>query len=371
VEDNPDMNDFLRDCLSPAYRTIAAFDGKEGLATALKVRPHLVLTDVMMPEMSGEELLAALRSREEFRDVPVLVVSAKADDPLRVRLLRQGAQDYLTKPFFAEELMVRAKNLLERARFEKELRRANEALTDSNQELERFAFAASHDLQEPLRTVISYLQLLSTRYGGKLDGDADQFITFTVQAAKRMQSLIRDLLTYARVTKSGGDFQTTDCGFVLKQVLDSLENSLVEKKATVTHDPMPAIRADPGQIGQLFQNFISNALKFQEPDAAPRIHIGVRRTDTEWEFTVRDNGIGIAREFFPKLFSMFERFHPQSRYAGTGMGLAICKRIVDRHQGRIWLESTPGEGSTFHFTIPLALDASPLAPRATLKHKTR
>lgn len=231
------------------------------------------------------------------------------------------------------------------------LMRRTDELARSNRELEQFAYVASHDLQEPLRMVSSYTQLLARRYKGKLDQDADEFIAFAVDGANRMQRLINDLLTFSRVSTRGQPFVPTDCNAVLAEVLDNLQIAIQESGATVTHDPLPILTADPTQFAQLLQNLIGNAIKFHST-APPQIHITAAHHDEEWVFSVSDNGIGIAPEFFERIFVIFQRLNPRENYPGTGIGLAVCKRIVERHDGNIWVESTPGKGSVFSFSLP-------------------
>lgn len=264
-------------------------------------------------------------------------------------------------------------DITERKRAEEELKRTAVELARSNADLEQFAYAASHDLQEPLRMIASYLQLLVRRYQGKLDQDADDFIGFAVDGARRMQGLINDLLAYSRVGTRGRPFETTDCGDALKQALANLRVALEECSAVVTHDGLPRVMGDGPQLAQLFQNLISNCIKFRSA-APPEIRVsarlgpaltgaaGARRPGTypaaEWVISVQDNGIGIDREHFERIFIIFQRLHTRDRYPGTGIGLSICKKIIERHGGRIWVESEPGQGAAFHFTLPQA-DATP------------
>jgi PAS domain S-box-containing protein len=238
------------------------------------------------------------------------------------------------------------------ARDVSERRRAERAaeLERSNAELEAFAYVASHDLQEPLRMVTSYVQLLARRYQGRLDADADEFIGYAVDGAKRMQELINDLLTYARV---GGRarHEPVDLGACLERTLSRLGGALDESGATLTRDALPVVLGDESEFTQLFQNLIANALKFRAP-AAPVIHVGAQAGEGEWVLSVSDNGIGIAAEYQERIFGIFKRLHTREEYPGTGIGLTICKKIVERLGGRIWVTSEPERGSTFRFALP-------------------
>jgi PAS domain S-box-containing protein len=241
---------------------------------------------------------------------------------------------------------------------EKALKKKTEELARSNEDLEQFAYVASHDLQEPLRTVTSYVQLLARRYEGKLDSDADEFIRFAAGGAVRMWKLINDLLSYSRVGTQGKELSPTDSQEVLTQSVDDLKVAIEETGALVTHDPLPMVMADRPQLGQLFQNLIGNAVKFRS-NAPPRIHISASRNGSGWTFSVKDNGIGIAAEYAERIFVIFQRLHSRQEYAGTGIGLAICKKIVERHGGRIWVESEVGKGATFRFILPAVKTAAP------------
>jgi PAS domain S-box-containing protein len=228
---------------------------------------------------------------------------------------------------------------------------SNVEIARSNAELQQFAYVASHDLQEPLRMISSYVQLLSRRYEGKLDEDADQFIAYAVEGTKRMHRLIEDLLAYSRVGARGKQFQPTDCSTVCRQAIANLQAAITESEATVTCDSLPTVWGDDTQITQLLQNLIGNAIKFRREEP-PLVRVSAESSSDEWVFAVSDNGIGIAPEHRERIFEIFERLHTESQYGGTGLGLAVCKKIVEVHGGRIWVESEPGRGSTFFFTIP-------------------
>jgi PAS domain S-box-containing protein len=244
-------------------------------------------------------------------------------------------------------------DITERKRAEEELRATVAELARSNKELERFAYVASHDLQEPLRMVSSFVGLLKDRYGSVLDEHADEYIGFAVEGAARMKQLLDDLLLYSRVGRgqTKRPIGTADC---LATALANLRLAIAESDAVITHGDLPTVQADPTQLAQLLQNLIGNAIKFRRGGVRPEVHVEAEQDDDQWTFRVRDNGIGIAQEQYGRIFEIFQRLHTREKYPGTGIGLAICKKIVERHGGRTWLESKVGEGTTFFFTIPAA-----------------
>ncbi len=245
------------------------------------------------------------------------------------------------------------KDITERKEAEEKLQRAHDELARSNSELEQFAYVASHDLQEPLRMVSSYTQLLARRYGDKLDADAKEFMGYIVDGATRMKQLIEDLLAYSRVGTRGRELKPVPVEAPLRRAITNVRAAVEESGASVSYDAMPTVLGDEMQLAQLFQNLLGNALKFRST-SVPRIHVSAKELETECEFGVQDNGIGIEPQYFERIFMVFQRLHNKGEYPGTGIGLAICKKVVERHGGRIWVSSQPGEGTTFHFTLKKA-----------------
>lgn len=244
------------------------------------------------------------------------------------------------------------RDVTQRKNIEKERERAIIALKQSNEDLKQFAYVASHDLQEPLRMVASYTQLLAERYDQQLDEKGQKFIRYAVDGASRMQALIRDLLAFSRVETHTGSFEAVDSHSALGTAIANLKKTIDESGALVTNEDLPKVLADQLQLTQVFQNLVANSIKFQKPSTTPRIHICAQRQNMHWRFSVEDNGIGIEPKYEAKVFEVFQRLHTRLEFPGTGIGLALCKRIINRHHGRIWFESSPGRGTTFYFTLP-------------------
>lgn len=267
---------------------------------------------------------------------------------------RDGSYKWLlwraTAPDDGARIYAAARDITDHKAATTALARTASELKRSNAELDQFASVASHDLQEPLRMVTSYLGLLQRRCQGKLDADAEQFITIAVDGANRMRLLIDDLLAWSRVATRAQPRTPTALEAVLAGVLRDLQVAIAESGAHITHDPLPEVAVDPVQIAQLLQNLLANAIKFRGSEP-PRIHLSATREERASHFTVRDNGIGIDAKHFGLIFTIFQRLHTREQYPGTGIGLAVCKKIVERHGGTIWVESAPGAGATFHFTI--------------------
>jgi PAS domain S-box-containing protein len=242
------------------------------------------------------------------------------------------------------------RDITPRKQAEEQLKATASDLARSNAELEQFAYVASHDLQEPLRMVASYTQLLARRYGGRLDQDADEFIGFAVDGARRMQDLINDLLTYSRVGTRALQVETVDTQQLVSEVVGDLAASIADAGATVDFERLPVVRGDSVQLRQLFQNLIANAVKFRG-QRTPEVRVTAARRDGAWVFGVHDNGIGIEPQYLERIFALFQRLHTRAEYPGTGIGLSICRKIVERHNGRMWVESEPGQGTTFWFML--------------------
>jgi signal transduction histidine kinase len=317
--------------------------------------PDIVLADYNLPQWKGMEALDVLQ--REGADIPLILVSGALGDVTAVECIKRGATDYVLKDGLARlpEAIRRAlheKRLLRLRRLaEEDLARKVDELARSNAELEQFAYVASHDLQEPLRMVAAYTQLLAERYRGKLDENADKFIGYASEGALRMQALIQDLLAFSRVGRNGARCAEVDCGGVMKEILLSLGPAMQESGAVVTHGPLPVVCADRSQLTQVFQNLIGNAIKFRGKEA-PAVSVQAEKSGEQWLFSVSDNGIGIAPEHAENIFVVFQRLHARTEYPGNGIGLAICKKIVQRYGGKIWVEGQVGHGSVFKFTLP-------------------
>lgn len=320
--------------------------------------PDIILADYNLGEWRGVETLEILRS--EGLDIPVIMVTGALGDVAAVKCIKDGATDYVLKdglarlPEAIRRALVEKQERTLRHQVEQDLARKVDELARSNTDLEQFAYVASHDLQEPLRMVVAYTQLLSERYRGKLDENADKFLGYASEGAMRMQVLIKDLLAFSRVGRNGTS-GAVDCNAMVDEVLQTLASSIQESGVVVTRADLPAVWADRTQVAQVFQNLIGNALKFRGKEQ-PVISVQVEKADQQWLFDVTDNGIGIAPESAENVFVIFQRLHTRADYPGNGIGLAICKKIVERYGGRIWIEPRAGSGTTFKFTLPARAD---------------
>jgi signal transduction histidine kinase len=358
VDDDPaDRDLILRELGRGEFEIVS-----EAAATADEFRqrvrtncPDVVLADYNVGKWRGTEALNILR--EEGLDIPLILVSRALGDVTAVECIKQGVTDYVLKDSLARLSMALRGALKEkdarehRKKTQASLAQKVEELARSNADLEQFAYVASHDLQEPLRMVSAYTQLLAERYRGKLDEQADKYIHYAVDGAARMQSLIQDLLAFSRVGRQGTTLASTDCNQVVEQAVENLRAAILETSALVTHGSLPLLVANGSQLQQVFQNLIGNALKFRGTHT-PIIQISARKQGTEWLFAVADNGIGISAEHAESVFIIFNRLHTRTEYPGNGIGLAICKKIVERHGGRIQAVPYDGGGTVFNFTLP-------------------
>lgn len=318
--------------------------------------PDVVLADYNLGHWSGMEALEILKNAA--MDIPLILVSGALGDVTAVECIKQGATDYVLKDSLAR-LPVSIRRALKEKQLRTERRKAEQELGDkveelarSNRDLEQFAYVASHDLQEPLRMVAAYTQLLAERYRGKLDEQGKKYVNYAVEGATRMQTLIQDLLAFSRAGSQSMELQSTDCNSVIQRALKNLQGSVQDSHAIVNYEDLPQVPADPRQLEHVFQNLIGNAIKFRGAEP-PVIEIAAEKRGNSWLVTVSDNGIGIAPEHAAEVFVIFQRLHTREDYAGNGIGLAICKKIVERHGGRIWVESQEGKGAAFRFTLPV------------------
>lgn len=365
VEDNPtDGEQVLHELRRGGFDVACEVVGTaEAFRQRIKERtPDLVLADYNLRQWRGMEALEILRF--EGLDVPLILVSSTLGDVTAVECIKQGASDYVLKTSLAR-LPVSVRRALEETRIRQESRLAHEQLARkakelarSNVELEQFACAASHDLQEPLRMVTNYTQLLAERYRGKLDDQGDEFIQYAIDGAARMRTLIQDLMAFSCAGRQETRPTTTDCNEAVRQALGNLQVAIRDSGAIVTSDDLPVVLANMGQLRQVFQNLIGNAIKFRSTES-PLIHIGKEWKGIKWVFSVTDNGISIAPANREIIFAVFRRLHTHTEYSGNGIGLAICKRIVEQVGGRIWVEPQAGPGTTFKLTWPaIALETS-------------
>ena len=343
-----------------AGSVVASSEGSASTGALAEVAPEVARASASRSRTFSEDGVVQHLAGARVEGAPWTLVTTAPDEQLLGPL--RGPEVLIPWALLAATLMCvgAAVVLLQRLQLRRaELMRLNSALTTtstelerSNQELEQFAYVASHDLQEPLRMVSSYVQLLDNRYGDKLDQDAREFIGFAVEGATRMQSLIQDLLAYARVQSRGRDFSYVEARAAVDTAVRSLGSVVEESRATIDIGPLPGVAADPGQLTQLFQNLISNAIKFRSADRQPVVRITAEREGPMWTFRVSDNGIGIEPQYAERIFVIFQRLHKRSDFGGTGIGLSICRRIAERHGGRIWVEQNEEGGSTFAFTVP-------------------
>jgi signal transduction histidine kinase len=332
---------------------VTARSGEEALERLEEDDYAVILLDVVMPGIDGYETARIIRSRARTRYTPIIFLSAYGQGEMQNQeAYALGAVDLLVKPLVPAALRAKVQTFVQLFRKNAELKQIATELQQSNQELEQFAYVASHDLKEPLRKIRIYLQLLEERCLGRLDAETKEFLHYAVDGAQRMHRLIDDLLAFARAGSRRKPLASADCGAAFDQAVANLEPDIRSRSAVVTRGKLPTMVADQEQLTQLFGNLISNGIKFQNGQSVPKVHAEAVHQPNAWRFTVRDNGIGIDPQYNDRIFVLFQRLHSQNEYPGTGIGLAICKKIVERLGGSIGVDSKPGEGATFWFTLP-------------------
>jgi two-component system sensor histidine kinase/response regulator len=352
VEDDPQMNRFICETLCHEFRTEIALEGCDGLRKAIELRPDLILADVMVPGRSGAELVRDVREHAQLSHVPIIFLTAKADEQLRVQLLREGAQDCLTKPFSTEELRARVGNLVTLKRARDDLREAKAAAESANQELRAFGHSVSHDLRAPLRGMAGFSQALLEDYSDQLDGQGRDYLQRIQAAASRMNGIIDGLLQLSSVSLAEVGRESIDLSQLARSVVEELGHREPERRVEaivaddlVTYGDVPLVRL-------VLHNLIGNAWKFTRRTEGARIEIGSAEHDGRTAFFVRDNGVGFDMRYAAKLFTPFQRLHRADEFAGSGIGLATAHRIIVRHGGRAWAEGVAGAGATFWFELP-------------------
>ena len=341
----------------PGYEITKVTSGEAALRALLKQEFAVILLDVQMPGLDGFKTAALIRGREKTRNTPIIFVTAlgKSDESVK-KGYELGAVDYLFKPIEPSYLKAKVSVFAELHRQRIIVEAQAQKLIQSNRELEQFAYVASHDLQEPLRKIKSFSELLARQYQGQLDSKADDFIDYITDGAARMQRLIEGLLSYSRISTQGASPVETDFNDLVNKTMAHIDIKITESRARVLLDPLPTLKVDAGQMMQVFQNLILNAVKFRGQED-PVIRIKAEKKESSgrkgWQFSITDNGIGIDPAYRDRIFSIFQRLHLREEYPGDGMGLAICKKIIERHQGGIWMDSQgENQGTSIFFFLP-------------------
>jgi light-regulated signal transduction histidine kinase (bacteriophytochrome) len=359
VDDQPNNLRLLSTLLTTqGYSVRKAINGQMAVLSVLTEMPDLILLDIRMPDMDGYEVCLELKSNPNTQHIPIIFISALDEVLDKVKAFSIGAVDYITKPFQSAEVLARVENQLSIQRLQKELKQrnaelesVNQELLRSNRDLEQFSYMVSHDLQQPLQSVTGFVRLISFKYQDSLPRDVQEYLKRIGDAGSRMQKLIQALLDYARIDQQEPSFKPVDCNEVLRQVSENLFQAINDRGVELSYQELPTVIGDEMLLMQLFQNLLSNGMKFIASDTKPHLQISVTATENYWTFGVKDNGIGIKKENLERIFEAFERLHSNTEYAGTGIGLATCKKIVALHEGKIWVESNFGQGTTFYFTL--------------------
>jgi len=338
------------------FKVRKALNGSNAIASARAIPPDIILLDIRLSELNGYEICQILKSDPITSQIPIIFISALNDVSDKLKAFESGGIDYITKPFHEAEVLARVETQLRLQKLQHQLIQRNSELRRSNRELEQFAYAVSHDLQQPLQSMVGFAKLLLMKHQAELDQTSYGYLQNIVQSGDRAYQLIQNLLSYARVEQQNSEFGFVDCNQLLKQVLENLQAAISEKNANITVATLPTVIANESQLSQLFQNLLTNAIKFVPPERSPQVRVTASKQNHEWLFEIHDNGIGIGSQNFASIFGMFQRLHTEEEYPGTGIGLAICQKVVELHNGRIWVESEPDVGSTFYFTLSAALD---------------
>ncbi|MFB2833394.1 response regulator [Floridanema evergladense] len=354
VDDTPDNLRLLSVMLNKkGFKVRKALNGRTAIASAQAAIPDLILLDIKMPDMEGYEVCQHLKADSKTCDIPVIFISTLDDVMDKVRAFASGGIDYVTKPFQEAEVLARIESQLQIQRLQKQLIEQNQELARSNRELEQFASIVSHDLQQPLQGITGFAKIIAIKYQNSLDRTVIDYLNRILDSGERMQLLIQDLLAYAQIGKPNQTFELIDCNLIIEQVIENLQTAILEKKANIFYGSLPKVIGNETQLIQLFQNLISNAIKFTNPEVSPEIKISATKQEKKWCFRIDDNGIGIASANFERIFEAFHRVHSVGKFPGNGIGLATCKKIVENHQGQIWVESELNLGTSFYFTLGL------------------
>lgn len=359
MEDDPGLGRLFQKKLSQLGQVVVAANGVEGLERYQEDSYDVLVIDYQMPVMDGLQVLKKLVSNG--MPPPVIMLTGAGNEEIAVEAMKMGAVDYLVKdidgkyfqllPLVINEAVQRYRFAEEKKRMQKELKQYATELERSNQELEQFAYVVSHDLKEPLHTIRGFAKFLEESYHDQLDKQANEFMEYIIDGTVRMERLINGLLEYSRVKFKDSEPEPVNCAELVEQVLRDLKATIDAQKAEITSDPLPTITGNERLLLRVFQNLIDNALKYCQ-NAPPKVHISCEERKTEWLFSIKDNGIGIDPRHGEKIFVIFQRLHNRNEYSGDGLGLAICKKIIESHKGKIWVESQKGQGSIFFFTIP-------------------
>ncbi|MCS6814674.1 MAG: response regulator [Cyanobacteria bacterium] len=352
VDDTPDNLRVLSAMLtSQGFNVRKALTGQRAISSVEADRPDLILLDIKMPGMDGYTVCQHLKANPHTSHVPIIFISALDDAIDKVKAFVVGGVDYITKPFQEIEVLARITHQLHIQQLQQQLMQQNEELARSNRELEQFAYVVSHDLQQPLQSITGFVKLLQLKYEHQLDDVAIDYINRVYTAGNRMQRLIHDLLTYSRIGKQQS-FGPVDCNVVVKQMLETFLHTGGSKRPVITCEVLPVVMGNETQIMQLFQNLVGNAVKFVNPGTTPHVSIAAVSEPDYWLFRIQDNGIGIEADQINRVFEMFQRTQAATKYDGSGIGLATCKKIVENHGGKIWIESQVQVGTTIYFTLP-------------------